>query len=347
MIEQVLSEILCLVLMGTAQSSSLTERDPWQWPFAADSIWNTPIGSKARFVPAKLRTADHIGLDIEYLIETKQTDPVVSAFPPSGWNKRWPGDLKNKLGELHVPNNLIIADAKQGSTPNACSAFLMPDGRTIKQLEPTCRLVEGGPIVGWLREDQDIYGPGIYGTHYGSGLSTLGGSIRKGELIGGFPIHHAIKLNVWGDQLFYGAEVKGYRWPADRADNYAANNYHGKNSMLVMGSLLALRPDLKPERLGVRSEIGKKLFHALQDYGAYISDDSGWDHYDLCAEVGVQEEVQSKYGTFIGFNNGSFRDEVMAMITNLVIVDNNEPASVGGGGSPRRPLAPPFLKVKG
>ena len=336
-------QVLCLCLMNPAHFDKEVGRDPWMWPFAVDSIWNSPIGSKARYLPAGLREAPHVGLDVEYLIVTKATDPVEAVFPPSGWNKRWPGDTTKRLGELHVPASLVIPDAKEGSTPNACTAFLMPDGRTVKQLEPACRMAEGGHIVGWLREDQDLYGPGIYGTHYGSGLSTLGGSIRKGELLGNRPIRHAIKLNVWGDQLYYGSEVKGFRWPADRSDSYAPNGYHGKNPSLVMGTLLALRPDVTPDSLGVRSDIGKKLFNALQDYGAYISDDSGWDDYDLCAEVGVQEEVQQKFGTTIGFNNGSYRDELMAMIIHLAIVDNNLAASIGGGGTPRRPLAPALL----
>ncbi len=343
--EIMILQAICLCLMSPAGAGTEAQRDPWTWPFAVDSIWNTPIGSEARFVPARLNGAPHIGLDVEYLVVTKSTDPVEPVFPPSSWNKRWPGDTKRKLGELHVPAALVIPDAKEGSTPNGCSAFLMPDGRTVKQLEPTCRLAEGGHLVGWLREDQDIFGPGIYGTHWGSGLSTLGGSIRKGELVGNRPIRHAIKLNVWGDQLYYGADVKGFRWPADRSDSGAPSGYHGKNPKLVMGALLALQPNLTTASLGIRSELGKKLFHVLQDYGAYISDDSGWDHYDLCAEVGVQEEVQQKYGTPIGFNSGSYRDELMSMITNLAIVDNNSVVSVGGGGIRRMPLAPPFLKI--
>ena len=32
-------------------SGELSERDPCLWPFAADSIWNTPIGSAAVYVP--------------------------------------------------------------------------------------------------------------------------------------------------------------------------------------------------------------------------------------------------------------------------------------------------------
>lgn len=319
-------------------------RDPWLWPFASESIWNMPLGSNAVYVPAGLKAAPHIGIDLEYMIVTKASDPIRPVYPPSEWNARWPGDKSRKLGEFPVPDSLIIEDAKGNSTPNACTAFLMPDGRTVKQLEPTCRKVAGSHIVGWLREDQDLYGPGILGTHWGSGLSTLGGSIRKGELIGSTPIRHAIKLNVWGDQLFYSASVKGFRWPADRSDEYAAKSYHGKNMKLAMGSLLALKPTLTVGELGLKTAPARKLFKALQDYGAYVSDDSGWVHYDLCMEAGVAEETKAATGVEVGFTEGVFKEDMMAIITRLSIVDNNRADNIGGGGTRRAPLAPPIKK---
>ena len=315
-------------------------RDPWKWPFATDSIWNLPLGSGAVYVPAGLTPAPHIGIDVEYMVVTKAGDPTLPVYPPSEWNKRWPGDSSRKLGELIVPKDFVIEDAKSGSTPNACSAILMPDGRTVKQLEPTCRLPGSDHIVGWMREDQDLFGTGIFGTHWGSGLSTLGGSIRKGELTGADPIRHAIKLNVFGDRLYYGSDVKGFRWPADRADEYAAKSYQGKNPRLVMGTLLGLDPKIKIDSLGLKTAPAKKLFRALQDYGAYISDDSGWDHYDLCMEVGVADEVKASTGVEIGFSEGVVRDDMMAIITRLSIIENNSPSRVGGGGIRRRPLAP-------
>lgn len=42
----------------------------------------------------------------------------------------------------------------------------------------------GSHIVGYLwTTDEDLYEEGIGGTHWGSGLSSLGGSIRSGELL--------------------------------------------------------------------------------------------------------------------------------------------------------------------
>jgi len=47
---------------------------------------------------------------------------------------------------------------------------------------------------------------------------------------------------------------------------------------LVMGSLLAIPTWVSPEKLGLTTSAGKEVFYAMQDYGAYVVDDSGWDY---------------------------------------------------------------------
>lgn len=170
----------------------------------------------------------------------------------------------------------------------------------------------------------------------------MGGSVRRGELTGNAPLYHALKLNLWGKRLAYQGPTPGYRWPADRADANAKVAYQGLDPKLVMGSLLALPPGLTAKGLGLTTEVGGKLFHALQDYGAYVSDDSGWDAVDLCAEVGVEDEVKAQ-GLSLASNAGPLYDDEVRLIRALQIVDNNAPTSVGGGGTPRLPLSPPLL----
>jgi hypothetical protein len=304
-----------------------------------------PLGDGAQYMVANLPAPRAVGCDVEWHLRTGTGDPVVPVYSPSSWEKRWPGD--RHLGMLRIPADLIIPDAEPPHTPNACAVFLMPDGRTIRQLEPACRPEDAPRIVGWLHpDDQDLYGPGIKGTHYGSGLSALGGSIRKGELLAEGPIRHALKINLWGKHLYYGDDVPGYRWPADRSDSYASRQYLGTNPRLVMGTLLALPPHLTTEDLGVQTAVGRKIFHTLQDYGAYIADDSAWDAADLCVERGVPEEVRERHGYAMTGYEGPFVDEMKRMVTALMIVDNNTEASIGGGGIPRRPLAP-VLKEPG
>jgi hypothetical protein len=40
--------------------------------------------------------------------------------------------------------------------------------------------------------------------------------------------------------------------------------------------------------------------------------------------------------------SGTWRDEVNRLVIALHVVDNNGRQSIGGGGEPRQPLAPPF-----
>ncbi len=321
-------------------------RDPFYWPFSENSIWNMPIGSDAILEHANLKSENNMGVDTEYIVKVPEGSPTVQVLSPSSWGQRWPG--KGYQGLMQVPSNFYLADAAPPHTPNNCAAFIMPDGRTIKQLEPCCRLGTGNAqIVGYLYPDVDIYGEGAGGTHYGSGLSAIGGSIRKGELTSNEPIKHAIKLNLWAKKYCYydRSTNKGYVWPADRHDSYAAsggNAYGGSNPKLRMGTLLTIPKDVTPESLGVRTEVGKKIFYALQNYGAYISDDSAWDCYYWCAESGVNDEIMAKYGYGLAGNGSLFYADAMKMIQSLHIVTNNSPSSIGGGGTPCKPLAPAF-----
>ncbi len=322
-------------------------RDPWLWPFSETSIWNMPIGSGAALQPANIKASQFLGIDEEYIVKVPAGSPTVEVKAPSSWGQRWPGSAHQ--GYMQVPSNFYLADAAPPNTPNNCAAFLMPDGRTIKQLEPTCRLGTGNAqIVGYLHpKDIDIYGEGIEGTHYGSGLSTIGGSIRKGELTSSEPIKHAIKLNIWAKQYCYydHSANKGYVWPADRHDSYAASGgsaYGGSNPNLRMGTLLTIPKNVTAESLGIRTEVGKKFFYALQNYGAYISDDSAWDCHCWCVEDGVNEEVMAKYGFGLSGNNTLFYQDSMKLVEALYIVTNNSPTSIGGGGTPCKPLAPIF-----
>ena len=318
----------------------LVLRDPWLWPFSTDSVWNMPIGSSARYAPVEIPKPGYCGIDHERFFRLKAGDPEREIRSPSDWGKRWPGD--KALGKMPVPDDLIVPDAKPPSTPNECSAFLMPDGHSLVQLEPTCRLEKGGPIIGWPRFGEDLYGKGLYGTHWGSGLSALGGSVRRGELTGTAPLHHAIKLNLWGKYLAFVGKTPGYRWPADRADNGASSDYRGRDPQLVMGSLLALPPGLSADGLGLTTPVGRKLFRVLQDYGAYVSDSSGWAAIDLCAEFGVEDEVRKATGLSLSSNAGPLYDDQVRLYRALKVVANNGPEAVGGGGKPRRPLAPPL-----
>jgi hypothetical protein len=59
-------------------------------------------------------------------------------------------------------------------------------------------------------------------------------------------------------------------------------------------------------------------------------------------ESGVIEEVRKAYGFNISGNKGDFFDDINTLFSKLQVVDNNSPNSIGGGGKPRQPLAPPI-----
>jgi hypothetical protein len=322
-------------------------RDKWLWPFSSTSIWNMPIGANAKYVPANIQKAKYFDADREYFYKLKTGDPMRQVLSPGNFG---PGRCTGKQSmqlSLPIPDNLIVPDATSQpySTPNNAAAFLMPDGKTIEQLEPLARCTAGGNIHGWRNPwgGVDIYGDGIKGTHFGSGLSAIGGSIRRGELTGNEPIRHAIKILVWGKKyLHYSKAVPGYRWPADRADRYAASEYKGTNSKLVQGSLLAIPPSVKMDSLGLKTIPAQKIFKALQNYGAYIVDDAYWDAHYIAVEQGVPEDFRDRYGYNFSSNSGSFYEDIMKLFSALHVVDNNRPDNIGGGGRLRAPLAPPI-----
>jgi hypothetical protein len=303
-----------------------------------------PIGSGAKYIPAYIQKAGWFAVDREYFYKLKDSDPLRPVYSPGSWTLRCSGTNSMNIS-LPVPDNLIIPDATLNpySTPNNASAFLMPDGKTLVQLEPLARCEKGGPIYGWRYfPDLSLYGEGIGGAHFGSGLSSIGGSIRQGELTNDQPIRHAIKLLFWGKKYYYYSSSRpGYRWPADRSDGVASTSYQGTHYAFVQGTLLAIPPSVKESSLQLQTAAAKKLFKVLQNYGGYVVDDAGWDAHYIAMEQGVSEEFKAKYGYDIEGGSGAFYDDVMKLYKALYIVDNNSPTSIGGGGSKRRaPLAP-------
>ncbi len=288
-------------------------RDKFLWPFSATSIWNMPIGSGAVYVPANIQLASawkggEITTDDEYL----GLDPSAPLRPLNGGSTL-----------VHVPAFM----AASGSW-NSVAAFLTDDGRVV-QGQPLVLAAGGDPSWQYNYPTVDLAGDGIDGAHGGSGLSSFGGSVRKGELSSASPLQHALKVNLFG-QRFLSISNGGFRWPARHSDAYASpTTYGGQVEALRMGSLLALAPDVDIEALGLQSAQARKIAHAMQDYGAYVADDTAWDVHAIDIEKGAE------FG-----DGGSFHADLQRIFTMLSVVDNNSASSIGGGGVPRLPLAP-------
>ena len=328
-------------------------RNKHKQPFAKESIWNLPISLDAAYEPANLEKVYNISPEVNYYIVTQKTDPIVNWYSIKNWGVGRCEKGEELLGKIPVPQDLIVPDATKKTTPNNAAAFLQPDGRTLISMNPLARCEPGGPVFGHRTpRKEDIYGLGITGGQGGSGLSSIGGTIRLGELLPDAPpIPHVLKLLVHGYKYLYD-RPPGYRWPAIRADAKAfdpdANNrYGGDNPNLVMGALLAIPPDVTMESLELETIPAKKLFYALQDFGGYIVDNSGWNSYSIAVEKGVTEEFKKTYGFSFSGNrkkNSAFYKDVNKLFQALSIVTNNHPRKSLNPKQFRQPLAPPLQR---
>lgn len=328
-------------------------RDPLRWPFASDSIWNTPRGAAADLRPANL-TPPRVDLDVDYLVVTSAADPLTptydyATFGPGrcrGTKPQPQAAFAPALGApIHVPYDFVLPDATRSpyATPNNSSAFLDPDGRTLHQFNATARCSPGAPLYGYRTVDGDIRGDGRLGGHLGSGLSSIGGDVRAGELFGAQPLDHALKIDVTPGALSYapGSATPGFRWPADMADGYAAKDYRGRDPDLAMGSLLAIPVSATATSLGLRTEAGRRLLAAFQDYGAYVADTTGDADASLCVDSGALADYRARTGHDLDAD-GALQSDLLRLFRALQVVTNDGPAAVGGPGARLAPPAPPL-----
>lgn len=350
--------------LAMAQGNGIKERDPLKWPFSQTSIWNMPIGSNARYVHARIERAMGAGMTIDedYIVMSPAAPLMDIAQNFAGWDKsKSRCTVEGKvLFSAPIPQSFIVSpETWDGSTPNAGLAVLMPDGRTIRQTQPFAHCTSGKPATSqYVFADVDIYGDGYYGAHGASGLSAIGGALRLGELTPtSGPIRHALKVNIYAKKnVYYDPETKGYRWPAKSADGYAAGNYYTQRTLETvkacrMGALLALPAKMNLDSLGFETRPARILAQTFQHYGAYLVDDTAWDVYAIMTEWSPEGRFDDEFKKNWGFSmkekdkNTPWARDMDRIFLNLHVVDNNSAATVGGGGQPIAPLAPPFKKI--
>jgi hypothetical protein len=353
------------------------ERDSYLWPFAVNSIWNTPVGEEAEYVHARLEPAGGLTIDEDYIVLTPE-EPLMQVYKNDyRWatgnreGRCYSDGLTDVLFEAPIPQNWIVDfDSWDGDTPNAGIAVLMKDGSRLIEGQPFAHCYEGKPgTIGYVQNNNTnhtITGDGMYGAHGGSGLSAIGGTLRSHELTpASGPIRHALKINLFAAKnLYWDAETKGYRWPARTADGYA----HDRNpsgtgygvrrdtgTYLVvkecrMGALLALPPTIMINKLGLKTQPAKIIARALQDYGAYVVDDTAWDTHAFVMEWSPTSRFRDEFRKNWGFSfntwnkDSDWKKDMDILFDNLHVVINNTPESIGGPGFRRQPYAPPFQK---
>lgn len=343
---------------GLAQAQFPSSRVAIQWPFAQNSIWNVPIGSNAVYVPAGIGPPQAWSVTVDEDILILDPDaPLQSVYKhDAGWSDRLRCEsviepMEVLIDNVPIPSQFSTDPGYNGSRPNHSAALLRSDGRTLVQTQPFHLCGVGGAAVSQFRPpDSDLYsGDGIRGAHGGSGMSSIGGTLRLGELVPNGVIRHALKINLYANKyLAYKLDdTPGYRWPAIRADGYAnADTYQGQVPALEMGALLALLPSFDIEQL--QTAPARILAQAFIDYGGYVVDDTAWDVFALATEWGpagrVTDEFKEVWGYDMETNNKEhpWAQDMILLFTALQVVDNNSSNAIGGGGTPRQPLAPPF-----
>lgn len=353
-------------------------RDPLKWPFAQNSIWNMPIGSGAVYVHANLPAipddpTDNVdaiwtpipNIDSERIVLRPSAPMTQIQYSDAGWTPNTDrciakgGTVAGLPVTVPIPADYVVPD----SPKNEGAVFLMPDRRTLIQTQPFARCSPGGVATSMIRildngADADLYGDGRLGAHGGSKLSTLGGTIRLGELRPGQQgMRHALKINLFEKMAYYNCpdndKTQCFRWPAFVADNKATINYgsinNNQNAAMKMGALLALPPSVNINSLGLESDPGRQIAWTLQNYGGYIVDSAGGPSFTLSAEEGADgskvEEFQRDFGYGMVArvrDNTPWTRDLQRILPHLHVVNNNSPSSIGGGGTPRQPLAPPF-----
>lgn len=131
-------------------------------------------------------------------------------------------------------------------------------------------------------------------------------------------------------------------------DSTSSLKYGGTNPALGPGSLLALPVSVSIASLGLTTEPAKTLAWTLQNYGAYLVDDTAWSAIAVCVENGpagsFKQQFQADWGFPVdtGGTTGAFAADMAKLEAALAVVTDNGPNAVGGGGTPLQPLALPL-----
>jgi hypothetical protein len=334
-------------------------RDPRKWPFLSSSIWNTPIGTGAVFHdPGIFRPPfplpNSFYSDDDYFIVTSENDPPTMWYNQGWWGGS--GSPCNITGEfvgfINFPANLTVTNHHNDNA----AAILHPDNHTIINTQPLYRCNPGSPVLslqfsGRIAKDDIVFGNGIWGAHGGSGLSSIGGTIRLGELLpDASPIQHALKLQLNAANYYYD-QRPGYIWPAIQCDSYAFNpnnshRYGGKDIYLSPGSLLAIPSNLT---VNVTTVPGQKLLFTLKNYGGYLCDDTYFNRGTIGTEHGVTDEFEAAYGyPYNAVPSGpsvAWYTDLLTLFQSLRVVINNSNSTTGGGGTPLQPPPPPICPI--
>jgi len=227
------------------------------------------------------------------------------------------------MATMSIPSGTSLYQIPAGATPSAPT----PGDQSLNIVDPTGHWVDetwvtAGSGSSWSASyhvRNDLTGSGVgQGGAAAYGGSAIAGLIRTWEIQGGV-IRHALAF-----AMPRSAMVPGPVWPAVSQDSGAVGTYTGS---LPMGSLVAIPSSVNLNALGL-SPAGLAIARALQQYGAYLVNAS--TQFTLYAEPGADPLL------------GAARSDLATIHQQLRVITDNTPSSVGGGGQPLAPLAPPI-----
>src|SRR5947209_5835268 len=292
-------------------------------------------------------------------------DPSAPCTPvylnSDAWTGRSRCDIQGGvLFEAPIAAGFVVPGADPTFTPNHAVAILDADGKTLIQGQPYTHCTADGPVtMWWFQKDEQVDGTGVSGGHGGSKLSSIGGTIRLGELVPGGMIRHAMKVSLDAHaNLFFDTSTGGFRWPATVADFCAPTCYGGTNPALRMGALLALPPGF--EMSSLETDAARILARGFLDYGAYVVDNAGWSVYGLDTEFSTAGSVEQEFARSWGFSMTPAAKDVpwardmdrifgaLAVVDNWNLANWQSVSASGGAlgaglGATRTAWAPPLL----
>ena len=316
-----------------------TSRDPVQWPFAADSPWNTPIGSGARF--AALEPG---GLDLTtgiHIVSARLSHPSFRETPANDPVELLIAGQPAPLASLRLPDAALAATAISRNLH-----LIAADGFTLYEVFGAQRAA-GRVLIGNNIKRHDLRGSGVppdFASANGSGLTPFAGSLTRAELTG--PIRRVLGSVAPLEAITARADGTAHVWPAgwSQANIPALRAKMATRGNVHLGSLLAIPPSVDLANLGVGTNgLVFELARALQDYGLYVKDafDGEWftewhqagsPHLVICGDFASAADLPPNFHAQLGH-----------VIRHLQVVVNNSPQTIGGGGQPRvKTSAPPF-----
>ncbi len=313
--------LLASAALVTTFSRTASARDPWLWPFATNSPWNMPIGSGAIYASATdARTQSLINNPAGYNVGTMDislsaaSDPlreIIEQNPYTGVTTDLYLQISNSISPPPYPGDahMLIAD------PNKyhINEFWQFHANSASPGNWLCSTYTQNPL------DRTGIGGGGAKAYGGSAFA---GTIRVWEVQAGV-IPHALAVAIGRSQL---GPTGGYIWPATADDNATYTGH------CPMGTLAAIPPSVNLSGLGLTTG-GLMLATAMQNYGVYVTDSAGADLIVVeDAAVGMSQVTQMGW-------------DLSKVWQYLRPVTNNTPTTIGGGGTPRQPLASPFTET--